>query len=350
MLGAKARHMLKLLGIVFLILIGLVVAFFGWLFFKVKDSVKQQAHISAIEEGMNTPAIVLEPAESLAFVQAETVAELVEQAVGLGATSCGNYDVPAAGARLCAYRLEAPPVYIVVYDHDQADPWIDVVLNFNQDKSFTASTAPEIGRGAPRHPDDEIMYFAPGTAMSVLVQAAAEQANVNAALPATEEAFKTSFEAAAAKSQEYIRTQAISQEWLTTIAKDTGVELTGDEAAHINLEREAQQVMQTEIECLKSLAKSGEFTAAQWDDMRDNLVAVWDDMPGGYVSAVFYNHVDIPDELEAAVEALEERRGPARERVAGLNAMLPDGKRLALIGTVSSPIEADIYLGQLPQV
>jgi len=342
--------MLKFLGVVFLVLIGLVVAFFAWLFFKFKSSVKQQAHVSAIEEGMNTPAIVLEPTDDLSLAQPESIADLVEQAVRLGATTCGNYDAPTAGARLCAYRLETPPVYVVIYDHDQVDPWTDVVLRLNQDSSFTASTVPEIARGAPRHPDDEIMYFAPGTATGVLVQAAAERANGDATMPATPEAFKSYFEAAAEKSRKYIQTQAVNQEWLAAIAEDAGVELTGDEAAQINFGREAQQVMQTENDCFTSLAESGDFTAAQWNDLRDSLVAVWDDMPGEYVSAVFYNHVDLPEEMESAVDALEERHGLARERVAQLNAELPEEKRLILVGTVSSPVAADIYRDQFPQV
>ena len=342
--------MLKLLGIVFLVLIGLVVVFFGWLFFRVKDGLKQQAHISAIEEGMNTAPIILEPSDQLTLAQPEAVADLIGQAVGLGATPCGNYDVPAADARLCAYRLETPPAYIVIYDHDQVDPWIDVLVNFPADRSFTASTAPEIGRGAPRHPDDAIEYSAPGTAMAVLVRAAAERSNEERTLPATAEGFKTIFEAAAAKSQEYIRTQSISQEWLSTIADDAGVELLGDEAEQINLEREAQQVLQIQNDCFTSLAESGEFTAAQWNELHDRLVAVWDDMPRDYVATVFWDHVALTEELEIAVDELQEGHGPARERVAAFNAGLPEEQRLILVGTVSSPVEADIYRDQLPQV
>jgi hypothetical protein len=342
--------MLKFLGIVFLVLIGLVVAFFTWLFFRVKSGMEQGARVTAIEEGMNTPAIVLEPAEHPSFAQPEMVAELVGQAVRLGATTCGNYDAPAVATRLCAYRLETPPVYVVIYDHDKVDPWTDVVLRLEQDHSFTASTAPEFSRGAPRHPDDEIMFFAPGTATGVLIQAAAERANDEVSLSATAEAFKTHFEEAAEKSARYIQTQTVSQQWLSTIARDAGVELTGDEAAQINLGREAEQVMQTENGCFKTLAESGEFTAAQWNDLRDSLVAVWDDMPGEYVSGVFYNHVEIPEELESAVEALEEGHGRARERVAELNTELPEDKRLILVGTVSTPVAADIYRDQIPMV
>lgn len=342
--------MLKFLGVVFLVLIGLLVAFFTWLFFKVRSGMQQQARVSAIEEGMNTPAIVLEPTESPSLAQPEATAELIEQAVGLGATSCGDYDAPAAGARLCAYGLATPPVYVVIYDHDQVDPWTDVVLRLNRDSSFTASTVPEIARGAPRHPDDEIMYFAPGTATGALVQAAAERAKGETPLPAMSDEFKTYFEASAEKSREYIQTQAVSQQWLSTIAEDAGVELTGDEAAQINFGREAQQVMQTELDCFKSLAESGDFTAAEWDDLRDSLVAVWDDMPGEYVSAVFYNHVDMPEELESAVDALEEGHGLARERVAEFNATLPEEKRLILVGSVSLPVEADIYRNRFPPV
>ena len=342
--------MLKFLGFLFLVIIGLMAAFFTFLFFKFKSGVRQQANVTAIEQGMDTPAIELQPAEQLSLMQPDAIAELTKQSVELGASACGDYDVPAAGARLSAYCLDKPPVYIIVYDHDQVEPWTDVVLRLTEDSSFTASTVPEIARGAPRHPDDEIVYFAPGTMTGVLVQATAERAKGQVTLPAIPDAFQAYFEAAARKSQEYIRTQAVSQEWLSSIAEDAGVELTGGEAEQINFARAEQQAMQTEIDCLRSLAESGDFTAAQWDELRDELVAVWDDMPGEHVSAVFYNHVDLPIDLESAVDELEEGDGLARERIARFNATLPEAKRLILVGSVTSPVAADIYRSRIPCV
>jgi len=342
--------MLEILGIIFLVLIGLVVAFFTWLFFKARKGMQEHARVAAIAESMSVPAIVLEPTENLSLAQPEAVAELVKQAADLGAISCGNYDVPVAAARLCAFSLETPPVYIVIYDHDQVDPWIDVVMRCNDDRSLTVSTVAAIARGAPRHPDDQITHSAPGTALGVLVREAAERAQSEATLPATPGAFKEYFEAAAEKSRKYTQSSAVNQEWLESIAEDSGVELSGDEAAQINHMREEQQVTQTENDCFTSLAESGNFSVTQWDEIRDNLVAVWDEMPGEYAAAVLYNHVDIPQELESAVDALEERHGHARERIAQLNSNLPEDKQLILVGSVSSPVKADIYRYQNPCV
>lgn len=340
--------MIVILGKVFLILIGLVAVFALWLFVKVKFGMAQQARVSAIEESMHMPEFVLEPNEHPSFAKPEAVAMLVQQATDLGAISCGNYDVPAVGIRLCAYCLETPPVYIAIYDHEQLDSWTDVVMRLDQDRSINFSTIPEIGRGAPRPPNDELLPFAPGTATGVLVREAAERAKNDTALPAPPEEFKAYFEEQSEKSRQHMKTQTVSQEWLDTIADDAGVELLGDEAAQINMMREDQQVTQTESDCFNSLAESGDFTAAQWNEIRDSLVAVWDDMPKEYVSGVFYSHVDIPEELESDVDALEDGHGRARERVAALNAKLPAEKRLILVGRVTSPVAADIYRGQTP--
>ncbi len=342
--------MLEFVGVVFLLLIGLVVAFFVVLYARFGSGLKQKAYVSAIDDAMDMPEVVLEPNEQPVFAKPEAVAELVEQAVRLGAMSCGNFDAPATGFRLCAFNMETPPVYIVVYDHDLLDPWTDIVVLLNEDRTFTASTAPEIGRNAPRPPEDEIIFFAPGTATGVLLREVAEHAKAGDALPAPAAAFKATFEAAAQKSQKYIQTQTVSQEWLATIADDAGVKLSGDEAVLINAGREAQQVLVTQEACIKSLARSGNFTAEQWDDMRDELVAVWDDMPGEYVAGIFYNHIEIPDELDTAVSELEAVCGHARERVTSVNEMMPEARRLVLIGTVSSPLEADIYRGRVPMV
>jgi len=342
--------MLDILGSVFLILIGLVAAFAIWLFVKIKGGMAQQARISAIEESMHMPEFVLEPNEHPSFAEPETVAMLVRQVTDLGAISCGNYEVPAVEVRLCAYCLETPPVYIAIYDHDQLNSWTDVVMRLDQGRSINFSTIPEIGRGAPRHPNDELVSFAPGTATGVLVREAAEHAKNDSALPAPAEEFKAYFEEQSEKTRQYIQTQTVSQEWLDTIADDAGVELSGDEAEQINFMRENQQMAETEIACFDSLAESGDLSAAQWNDIGDSLAAVWDDMPGEYVSGVFYGNVDIPEELESEVDALEDGRGRARERVAALNAKLPAEKRLVLVGRVSSPVEADIYRGQMPLV
>ena len=340
--------MLKVLGVVFLVLIGLVVVFFATLFFKVRQGMVRQARVSAIEAGLDAPSIVLEPMEDPSFAQPEKVAELVAQARKLGSTDCGIYDVPAAQARICAFHLEQPSVYIVIYDHDQLSPWLDVVIRLGEDRSFTASTVPEISRGAPRHPDDEVTYFAPGTEVGAMVRAVAEHVGSETPAAVTPGAFKDYFEAAAEKSARYIQTQAVDQEWLSAIADDAGVELFGDEAERINVGRLSNLVVQTENACIRSLAESGDFSAAEWDDMRDDLVAVWDDMPDDYVSSVFYDHVDLPDELEDAVDALEAGHGTARERVSRFNTGLPADKRLIFVATVSSPVEADIYRDQFP--
>lgn len=342
--------MLDILGSVFLILIGLVAAFALWLFLKIKGGMAQQARVSAIEESMHMPEFVLEPNEHPSFAEPETVAMLVRQATDLGAIACGNYDVPAVGVRLCAYCLETPPVYIAIYDHDQLNSWTDVVMRLDQDRSINFSTIPEIGRGAPRHPNNELVSFAAGTATGALVREAAEYAKKDNVVPAPPEEFKAYFEEQSEKSRQYMQTQAVSQEWLDTIADDAGLELSGDEAEQINMMREDQQVTQTENGCIKSLAESGDFTAAQWNEMQDSLVVVWDDMPKEYASGVFYSHVDFPDGLESDVDALEDGHGRARERIAELNARLPAEKRLILVGKVSSPVEADIYRGQMPIV
>ena len=339
--------MLEILGIIFLVLIGLILAFALWIGFKIYRGLKGHEIVTAIEEGMETPRIELEPNERPEFVYPDGVAELVAEAERVGATRCGSFDAPAAAARLVAFAMSTPPVYIVVYDHDQVEPWMDVVMRLDRDRTFTASTVPEIARGAPRPPEDEMLHFAPGTVIGVLVNAAKERADGDTALPAPPAEFKKHFEAAAEKSRQYIQSQSVSQEWLESIASEAGVELMGDEAQQINLGREAEQYTQMQAACIKALAESGSFTAAQWDELRDKLVAVWDGMPDDWVPGVFYDFVEVPEDLEDALDGLEESSGTARERIARFNARLPENLRLVPVGRVSTPVAADIYKSQV---
>ncbi len=339
--------MLEILGVVFLLVLALIAAFVVWVGVKVYRGSKDALLVTAIEEGLDAPDIELVATPSPEFVDPDAVAALAAAATRAGGKACGSFDIPAANARLLAFAVDTPPAYIAVYDHDQVEPWVDVFIRLGSGNTFTASTVPEIARGAPRPATDEMSYFAPGTELAVLVRAAGERGAGEAVLPAPAHEFKAHFEAAAARSQECIRSGSVSQEWLESIARDAGVELSGSEAEMINLGREADVVMKTEAECLKSLAEHGNFSAAEWEGLRDRLVAVWDDMPDDYVSSVIYDHVELPEELEDSVDRLDRERGPVRERIARFNATLPEHLRLVRVGSVSSPVAADIYRDQL---
>ena len=338
--------MLEFLGLVFLALIGFVAAFVVWMIIRVRRVLAAHMKVTAIEEGMEPPELRLEPVLEPNFVCPDEIADLREQAERAGLEPSGVFEARTAGARVIAYAATTPPAYVVIYDHDQVEPWIDAFARIDGDRSFTASTVPEIARGAPRHPNDEIVHFAPGTMLGVLLKGVAERVANEPTLPATPAEFKTVFEAAAERSRKCIQTQQISQEWLDDIAADAGVELMGGEAEQINFGRSAQQFEETRAACIRSLAESGKYSAAQWDELRDRLVAVWDDMPADFVSSVIWDHVDVPVALEDAVEELESAAGSVRERIARFNASLPVERRLRPLGTVSAPVPADIYLSQ----
>ena len=208
------------------------------------------------------------------------------------------------------------------------------------------STVDEVARGAPRPPEDEIRYFPPGTPVDTLLAAVTEHARDVEPLAATPQAFREVFEAAANRSQDYARTQSVSQEWLEKVASDAGVELSGNEAEQINLSREADRYTQLQSACLKALAESGDFTAAEWDELRDRLVAVWDGMPDEYVPDIICQFVELPDEFADVVDDLETGQAGARERIAQFNARLPADRQLVRVGTVTAPVAADIYRGQ----
>ncbi len=337
---------LEFLGVTFLVLLGLILALVVGVFLKIHSVSRDQERVRAIEGGLDTEAIKLEPLESADWVHPDEVSQLAASLEACGATSVGAFAAPAAGARLLAFVLSSPPAYAVIYDHDQLRPWVDVVTQCDGEKSFTASSVDEMARGAPRPPADEIRFFPTNTPPGELVNAAAEHASRVPALPVRSEDFRSCFEAAAKRSQDYARTEPVSQEWLDKLAEGAGVELAGTEADQINFSREAERYSQTQAACLKALAESGAYTAAEWEELRDSLVTVWDDMPGYGVSGVFYEFVDLPDELADEVDDLEDSRGPARERVARFNARLPRDRQLELVGSVSSPVAADIYRGR----
>lgn len=338
--------MLEILGIAFLVIIGLVAALIGWVGFKVYRLSRDEQRLAAIQDGFDVEPIRLEVLDEPVWLHTDLITRLAAEARRAGAIPCGAFAAPAAGARLLGFSLSSPEAYLVIYDHDQVEPWIDVVMRLDRERSFTASNVHEMARGAPRPPEDEIQYFPPGTALQRLVAAVAERASAAEPLPSEPDAFREIFEAAANRSQEYARTQSVSQEWLEKIASDAGVELSGDEAEHINLGREAERYSQLQAGCLRTLAESGHFTAAEWEELRDQLVAVWDGMPDEYVPGVIYEFVDVPDEFADDVDELETGRTAARDRIADFNARLPADRRLVRVGTVSSPVAADIYRGQ----
>ena len=338
--------MLEFLGVTFLVLVGLILALVVWVFLKIQRVSRDQERLQAIEGGLDADPIMLQPLEHADWVHPEAVAQLAASLEACGATAVGAFAAPAAGTRLYAFVLSSPPAYAVIYDHDQLRPWVDVVTRSDNGKTFTVSSVDELARGAPRPPEDEVHFFPATTAPAELVNAAAAHAARVPALPAPPEDFQSFFEAAAKRSQDSARTEPVSQEWLEKLAQGAGVELAGNEADQINFGREAERYSQTQAACLKALAESGAYTAAEWEELRDSLVAVWDGMPEYGVSGVFYDFADLPDKHADEVEELEDSPGTARERVAQFNASLPLGCQLELIGSVSSPVSADVYRGK----
>ncbi len=338
--------MLESLGIAFLVIVGLVVTFGVWLGVKIFQLSRDQQRVAAIQAGLDAEPIRLEAVGEPAWLHIDAMTRLAAEAARTGAEPCGAYAAPAAGARLLGFSLASPAAYIVVYDHDQVEPWVDVVTRFDHERSFTASNVHEIARGAPRPPEDEIRFFPTDTPVDALVAAVVERVGDSKPLPAPRGAFKEAFEAAANRSQEYARTQSVSQEWLEQVASDAGVELSGNEAEQINFGREVERYEQVQAACLKALAESGAFTAAEWEEIRDQLVAVWDGMPDDQVPGVIYEFVEIPEALEDALDDLESAAGTARQRIAQFNARLPADRQLVRVGSLESPVAADIYRGQ----
>lgn len=274
---------------------------------------------------------------------------LVQAFKALGYESAGRYEVsPFPGMQIWAGAHPEARSYAVVYDHPALPPWFDVVRRNHAGVHAAVTSSP---MHDPAHIPPEWNALAdtslqPQDAHQALLQLALP----GEALPVMPKFFAQFYEAMHAAAADHILggplpTQRSLRESAERAARAMGTpmpEITPEQMDWALKMQWAQWRGAIEEAVLDHFLRSGQISAAEYERVRDTLCVV-------------HEHMDPDDVVELALrgstmnppggdiqQALGDIVNPCK-RFDAVQALLPEGERLRLLGQVDKPLPARIY-------
>jgi hypothetical protein len=342
----------QVLGIVCFTAVLLVGLLFGALLLfrkKLKNALEGLSDLKYME----TPnRLHLRPETELEWKDAAAVAGHVEALTAAGFQSIGLFGTEELDyLRIHALCHEEQRTYAVVYEHDKAGVWVDLVTRYEDGTSLTYATTGE-GAGLDQRPGHGITRVA-GAEPVALYQRMLNERPQRPMKPVSAADFRPSFEAAFAEEMDWRNSRGgPTEEEVRALAEADGEEIT-DEVLELTRQRMAAQAAAGLTEAIQErFLATTTLTVSEWERVRDSLVIVHDRLlPEQVVSCYFQELVDDDDEDDDQTESEYERReaearaGTPREVFARWNEALPESQRYRLLGSVAEPVPGDVYVG-----
>jgi len=238
----------------------------------------------------------------------------------------GDFTVPAAeDARVRGYLSSSPPGFVTVMDHPRAGCWSNFVLILDEAHA--------------------IEFVEQGIDGTTLLGFARSMAMTAEPLPVHSDEFEEWFNEVSMSCHHHTTTAAVNQAWLDDIARDADVELNGDEAQLLN----GLRYFDICKACLMSYAATSGMSALQWEQTRDQLVVVFDDVPSDKLLDSFQDSIEVPEQIAGQLADAVKSNLPGREIAQRCNNLLPEEMALVRLASIDSPVPADIYCAQSPQ-
>jgi hypothetical protein len=230
--------------------------------------------------------------------------------------------------------------YAVVYEHDAAGVWIDIVTRYADGTSITYSTARKGGE-LDQRPGHSCTRD-PEASPSVLYQRFLAERPQRPMAAVTAEDFVQRFEQAYADSMDWRNARGgPTEEEIRAIAEASGEEVSEDLVKAIREQKRLEAMDGLRQAIQERFLKESSLSAAEWEEVRDRLVFVHNQLTQAEVGELFDQWVG---DGEVVASRPQEAEGTnAREFFAALVELAPAAREFRKLGTVSDPLEADVY-------
>lgn len=330
---------LQVLGAIFLLLIVTIVL--GVLFVRWKIRSMLHRVEQSLETILQPPTIRLEPSTTIAWEEPETIEQGRSTLSGLGYHDAGQFVIAGiTGLKLWAFVNPSEPAYAVLYEHPVVGCWVDLVTRYQDGTSITYSSAPQ--GGELDQPPGHGKEFYPEAEIEELHQRFLEGRPQKPTRTHTATQFTEVFEQAYAEEMAWRNARGgPTEREIRAIAERTEIDLADEE---IDEAREAmawQAIEALDQTILERFLATTRISAADWEDARDFVVVVHDQLPKDALLDRLEEWLE-PEDLERLAT---ENWGFASSRAsfARFNGNLPTSARFVKLGRVETPIEADIY-------
>ncbi len=342
---------LQILGAVFLGIVLLIL--FAWMVMRAK--LRGLAGMAGQFEDMKyaeVPArLHLVKRESVDWKDPDAVRQLVDPLLALGFQDGGLYETQELDyLRLHSLVYPSESVYAVVYEHEKAGVWTDLVSRYEDGTSVTYATTAQ-GGGLDQRPGHSISRH-PELGPEALYRKLLAERPQRPLKQIAPTDFKPTFEKAYADEMDWRNSRGgPTEEELRAVAAASGREMNEEELAALKQQLAQNAAAALEESLKERFVESTTMSAREWEAVRERVVIVHDRMTKEMVGSAFYNwQVDEDEEWEEDEDEDEEADrpvpdGPPRQAFATLNESLPSERRFRKLGEVKEPVEADVYVG-----
>ncbi|MGC4046966.1 MAG: hypothetical protein QM758_24490 [Armatimonas sp.] len=235
------------------------------------------------------------------------------------------------GVRLNAFAHETDGIYGVVYEHEQAGIWTDLVVHFIDGQRLTVTNAP-LGEGMESPPwGGKISDKSADTAALIQKMQAELQERPRQPVFATE--FSQSFTDAYARDMAWRQGRGgVTNSELESMA--TELEWTEEEREFAQAAHRLNEAADTHEAIINSFLEHGSLSAAEWEEVREQVMVFREDDDPEIVAEWVADDGLAPfDDAMAYIEA-----HGIRETVRRYN------QNMHYLGSVTTPVLADLWV------
>jgi hypothetical protein len=342
-LGARVSTFLEIVGMITVGLVGCVLIGGLALLWFVRKNVRAFFQRVADESfGMQPRRIRLVPVEAPEWEDARSVSDACRELESLGFRAAGFYAAAELSVQLEAWVHAEERLVAVVYEHDSAGVFSDVVAQFEGGGSLTLSSASE-GAELDQMPA-HIKHFERTATPGELVERLRSEVGSRPRKLVSRDEFSSLFERAYAREIDWRNARGgPSEEELMRFTEQLEGGVDSDKLAELRRRLSLAAAEQLAESCLDQYVSETLLSVAEWEKVRETVSVIHDGLDPEQVIETFTNHAELPEELAQDLAILEPVGTVARDFFAHLNSRLPPPQRYRQIGRVEEPGEADIY-------
>lgn len=256
------------------VLVAVVILFIRWKFRRFLKNMIEA--VGAQASGAIPPfRIKLEPRDiddETEWFHEDDVKTQMQQFESSGFTPLGDYDVEGLPLQVRGFQHQDHDVYGVIYDHGAAGVWSDVVRRYDDESSWTVSSAKEHGMdAAPWHTP----CFMPGQPVKELLSQLLEVSPASGIQTAGADKFVSRFEVAYKREMNWrIERGGATEQEIRRVCEKNGQECTAEQVEQI------QGLWKSTIgeflseQLLRVWRKDSGMPAREFDRISDRLVVI----------------------------------------------------------------------------
>ncbi|MFN3649542.1 MAG: hypothetical protein ACK47B_08150 [Armatimonadota bacterium] len=349
---------LQILGILFLVLVLVVVGGFFLLRSKFRKAMSELvAQAEEMKYGITPTRIHLRRRDAVAWQNPEAAESYSSALLALGFEDAGSYDIEELDfVRLRGFAHPGESVYAAVYEHEKAGTWFDLVSFYQDGTSATYSNAPRLAQGMDQRPGHS-KTFDNGADLQTLFQRMLAERPGGALSPATTSGFANALERAYADHMDWRHARGPSEDEIRFVAAEMGEEPSDEQLAEVREQLELQSLAGLDESLRERFLEQSSLSAAEWEAVRERVVIVHDRLKPEMLAERYTEWVNMCGEYAEEEDEREEQDDPEYQKAlaaarvsepraafAALNEQLPEEKRFRLLGTVTYPLPAAVYV------